>query len=391
MSMQLINRLTCATAIDKICSDLIVDDKETFDLGIVFFAQQNQATIKELIHRLKVATFTPTILSCACGGIIGSHQEIEFQPGISLLLMKLPSVKVTPFTLNQTQIEQFKTMEEWYHFFDIFPNEQPVFFVFPAPFEFDIARFIEGINGAYPGCAVVGGMASASSIPNENLLFLNDTHYTQGLVGVVLRGDIKIQTLVSQGCRPIGETQIITKAKGNVIYELASQPFLNVLRSMIDQLPERDKRLAQEALFVGLAISEYRDAYKRGDFLVRGLLAVDPKSGAGLIGDRVNTGQTIQFHVRDAHTATEDLHALLESYRPQIIQRKPEGAFLFSCNGRGEGLFGEKNHDINILQKYLGQLPVGGFFCAGEIGPVAGVNFIHGFTDSIAFFYPKEK
>ena len=149
-----------------------------------------------------------------------------------------------------------------------------------------------------------------------------------------------------------------------------------------------DRHLAQEAIFIGIAMNEYKDKFQRGDFLIRGVMGVEPESGAGAVGDHMHVGQTIQFHLRDARTANEDLHALLKQYMTKKQTTAAHGAFVFSCNGRGMNLFNEKDHDIKIIQHHLGPIPVAGFFCAGEIGPVGQTNFLHGFTNSMALFYP---
>ncbi len=163
---------------------------------------------------------------------------------------------------------------------------------------------------------------------------------------------------------------------------------MDVLQDVLHMTPARDKLLAQESLFVGIAMNEYRHEFKRGDFLIRGLVGIDRNLKAGAIADYIRPGQTIQFHVRDSQAATEDLQELLSLKRNQFKER-PKGALVFSCNGRGQNLFKEKNHDIRLIQQYLGPVPAAGFFCAGEIGPVCQTNFLHGFTNSIALFYSK--
>jgi small ligand-binding sensory domain FIST len=254
---------------------------------------------------------------------------------------------------------------------------------------FNMNLFLELIKEAYPQAPIIGGLASAATQPNKNTLILDDESCTEGLIGIVLNGNIRVDTVVSQGCRPIGETYIITKAENNIIYELAGKNFTQILQETLEKAPEQDRLLAQEAIFLGIAINEYIHEYKRGDFLIRGLMGIDQKTGAGIIGDYIQAGQTIQFHVRDAQSATEDLNELLTRQQKNEKSQKPKGALVFSCNGRGEYLFQQKNHDINIIQKHIGPVPAAGFFCAGEIGPIGGNNFLHGFTDSIGLFYPK--
>ncbi len=387
--MQFDNAISTAVTPLEIVQDLTASLKDEYDLGILFATHKDADVIQEIIAGIKQSSSIRNLLGCTCAGIIGSQTEIEHRPAVSLITAKLPQVKITPFVLKQVQLESLREKQEWYEFFEVYPNENPVFFAFPDPFQIDMNYFLTAINAAYPNAPVVGGLASAASQPNGNTLILNNELFEEGIVGAVLTGNINVETIVSQGCRPIGETYIITKAQENIIHELAGKPFIDILRKILDKASARDKLLAQEAIFLGLAINEYKDVYKRGDFLIRAVIGLDPNSGAGAVADYVRTGQTVQFHLRDAQTATEDLTELLKLQQLNNKSQKPKGALVFSCNGRGEYLFNEKNHDIRIIQNHLGPVPAAGFFCAGEIGPIGGKNFLHGFTDSMALFYPK--
>ncbi len=386
--MEFISQISSAADTSKVIEDLTRGVEGQFDLGFLFMASFNKIAAEEIMMLLRRRIKVRNFLGCTCAGVIGSQTEIEGQPANVLILGKLPGVKILPFVLNQSELESLKSKEDWYNFFQVFPNEAPIFLVLPDPFMFDMNYFLNQINQFYPKCQIMGGLASGAFQPGQNTLILNGESFDGGLVGAVLTGDVTLKTVVSQGCRPIGETFIVTKARDNIIRELAGRPFLEVLQEVMHNVSAQDKLLAQEALFVGIAMDEYRHEFKRGDFLIRGLMGIDQTSGAGLIADYVKKGQTIQFHVRDANAATEDLQELLNGFKHGSFE-KPKGALVFSCNGRGINLFREKDHDIKLIQQFLGPMPAAGFFCAGEIGPVCHHNFLHGFTSSIALFYPK--
>lgn len=388
--MEFLSRMTKALEHSKIVDDLAKGQTGDFDLGILFLSASDTSAVSDILGQLRSRINVHNLIGCTCAGIIGDHDEIERQKATSLILGRLPNVKILPFLLTQPQLEGLKTPDDWYNFFEVFPNENPVFITLPDPFSLDMSLFLDGANKAYPGCPVVGGLASAAANPGENTLFVNEEQTPDGVVGVVLTGDIRVSTVVSQGCRPFGEAFIVTKAEGNLIHSLGGRPFLEVLQESVNKLSAADQALAQEAIFVGIAMNEYKDKFKRGDFLIRGLMGLDQNTGAGVIADYVEAGHTVQFHLRDAKTANEDLNELLTVQHQKDTTQKPKGALVFCCNGRGEYLFKQKNHDITMIQKQLGPVPVAGFFCAGEIGPVGASNFLHGFTNSIAFFYPKK-
>ncbi|MGE0268783.1 MAG: FIST N-terminal domain-containing protein [Candidatus Omnitrophota bacterium] len=357
-----------------------------FDMGVLFITPHQESHIQIIVQGIQEKVKIQNFLACTCAGIIGSQAELENQTAASLFLAKLPKVKIKPFYIDQEHIENLFLDEDFYELFEIYPNENPVFMIFPDPFRVDLNRFILGMNNAYGASPVVGGLASGSASANGNLLMLNGQSYNHGIIGMVMTGDIKIDTIVSQGCKPIGESYIVTKAENNIIYEIAGEPFLDVLRKIFVKLSENERRLVQQALLIGIVMDEYKHGFNRGDFIVRSVIGVDQETGAVAIGDIINPGQTIQIHIRDAKTAEEDLNQLLAVYKEKNKASTPQGAFVFSCNGRGLSLFGEPDHDIKLIQKYIGPIPAAGFFCAGEIGPVGGRNFLHGFTDSIVVF-----
>ncbi len=389
--MEFINRTTEAKNLSQIISDLLMDIRGDFDLGILYVCPWPPYDPGELFQSLKSKGNIRHLICCTCAGIIGGMHEIEGRPSASLMLMRLPQVKIVPFILNQSMLETLKEKEDWYNFLEVYPNEKPSFLVFIDPFAFDSNGFLAGMNQAYPGMPMVGGLASAASGPGENTLILDGEVMREGLVGVCLSGNLRVETVVSQGCRPIGETFIVTRAQRNIVYELAGRPFYKVLEEVLNNGTDYDRHLAHEAIFVGIAMNEYKDKFRRGDFLIRAVMGLEPQSGAGVVGDAMRVGQTVQFHLRDAKTANEDLQELLKQYKNKKQATSAHGLFVFSCNGRGINLFKDRDHDIAIIQQHLGPLPAAGFFCAGEIGPVGGINFLHGFTNSMALFYHQSE
>lgn len=385
--MEFENRISQSAEPGEIIEDLSIGPTGEYDLGILFLSLMSLTEVQDIVEGLRQNISIRNLLVTTCSGVIGSEIEIEDQPAASFMLAKLPGVKVTPFYIDQAQLKQMLEPADWMQFFDIFPNENPAFILLPDPFLLDINAFLRGMNGAYPGCSISGGLASGSDQPTGNTLMLGDAYYEQGMVGVALTGDIEVNTVVSQGCRPIGEIYLVTRAERNCIFELGGKPFTEVFDEVLKNADLRDQELLQQSIFVGIAINEQKSEYKAGDFLIRGLMRLDHDSGTGSIGDAIESGQRIQFHVRDPQSAVEELHTLLDYQQQRMNNRKPEGLLVFSCSGRGEHLFLRKNHDIETIQQHLGPVPASGLFCAGEIGCVGDKSFLHGFTNSMVLFY----
>ena len=220
-------------------------------------------------------------------------------------------------------------------------------------------------------------------------MFLGEETYHSGAVGLALHGNITVDTVVAQGCRPIGHLMRITESRRNLLMSLDNKSPLAVLRELFEQSDERDRGLMRNSLFLGVVMDEFLDTPKQGDFLIRNVVGMDERSGNLAIGELLKEGQVVQFHLRDADTSTDDLTSVLDRYAADNRENQIQGALLFSCLGRGQYLYGRANHDTGIFQDKLGQVPLGGFFCNGEIGPVSGTTFLHGYTSSFGLFRAK--
>jgi len=253
------------------------------------------------------------------------------------------------------------------------------------PFTFPADGLLTHLNSRVPGALVMGGMASGGLALRQSRLFLDGRVLPHGAVGAHLP-EAGAHLLVSQGCRPVGDPYTVTEAEGSVIYQLGGRAPLARLQDLAAALTGRDRELLAQGLQVGMVINEYQAEQHQGDFLIRGVVRADPESGAIVVSDEVEVGQTVQFHVRDADSADHDLRRTLRREAASAGGRPAGGALLFTCNGRGSRLFSEPDHDAGLVAAMLGEMPAAGFFCAGELGPVGGQNFLHAYTASIALF-----
>lgn len=353
------------------------------DLAFVFVSHHHHRDFEELAGRIVDRTQARHLLGATGESIVAGGEEIESGPALSLWLARLPGVSVQSFVLDVEMTVDGPALSGWP---DELLNSWPsgaTLFVLGEPHTFPADDLLSWMNEEHPGAPMVGGMASGGS-PGANRLFWGPRALAKGAVAALLSGPISVKTVVSQGCRPIGRPFVITKAKENMIEQLGGKPALAQLQEMLEELPSRDQYLIQHGLHVGRVINEYQESFHRGDFLVRNVAGASSKTGAIAIGDYVRSGQTVQFHVRDEATADEDLRELLAS----APRHSSSAALLFTCNGRGTRLFSEPHHDARAIRDALGNIPLAGFFAAGEIGPIGKKNFLHGFTASVAIFGP---
>lgn len=358
---------------------------EEADLGVVFVSAAYGSALRPLLEHLADLVPARHVLGVTCEGVIAGEREYESGPAVAVWLARLPGAWIEPLSLEYSQTPDGGMFAGWPDgLADRLPTNAALVLL-ADPFSFPVDALIKRLEEEHPGLPIVGGMASGSSRPGGNTLVIGSRTYDSGAVGVLVGGSVRVRPVVSQGCRPVGRPLVITRAEDNLIVELGGAPALERLREMYGELDDRDRELVRSSLHVGRAASEYRDTFRRGDFLVRNVLGADPDSGVIAVGDLVRAGQTVQFHVRDATSADEDLRELLAGSPPEV---DPAGALVFTCNGRGSRLFAEPHHDARCLQRCLGPLPAAGFFAQGEIGPIGKRTFLHGFTASIAVFEP---
>jgi small ligand-binding sensory domain FIST len=343
------------------------------DLTLIFASADHADSLGQIAKTLQDRGLGRIILGCTCESVVGEGQEIEGSAALACWSAHLPEVDLAPFTLEGEEGWPVEAGE----------GAASAIILLGDPFSFPSDEWLRRIEAERPGLMVAGGMASGGMAPGENRLVLGTEIRRVGAVGVALRGGISIRSVVSQGCRPIGRHLIVTRAERNIIRELGRRPALEVLQEIFQELSEEDRERAQAGLHLGRVINEYQETFRRGDFLVRNVLGVDQEGGIA-VGELVRVGQTVQFHIRDASTADEDLRRLIDE--SQRDGPAPAGALLFTCNGRGSRLFAVPNHDVGVLRERLGPIPTAGFFAMGEIGPIGGRNFVHGFTASVVLF-----
>jgi small ligand-binding sensory domain FIST len=392
--MQIASAISTATASQTIVTDLLCQLKlgignHNADLLILFVTGPISDQLEPVAAALRGALSPKTIIGCTAESVVGVDREIERAPAAAAMLMSLPGVVLDTFRFADEEwpelLNERGTLQNRLEA----GNDLRAFLMLGDPFTTPIVQLLDACSALFPQAPVFGGMASNASQPGQTVMIINDQIFTSGLVGVSFAGNVHIDTVVSQGCRPVGETHVITRGHRNVIEELGGKPALEIIHHMIATLSQADRALLESnGLFIGRVIDEGKGSYGRGDFLVRNLLELQRQTGAIAIGDLVRPGQTVQFHVRDAATASEDLRLLLEGELQ--LATGPTGVLLFTCNGRGTRMFDRPNHDVETTRSALGTVPVAGFFCAGEFGPVGRHNFIHGQTASLALFRPMD-
>jgi small ligand-binding sensory domain FIST len=350
------------------------------DLALVFATGSHLAAPEATLDGVRTVIEPGTMIGCGAGGVLGAGRELESGTAVAVWLASFDEPgAVTPFHATLTDngvVEGLPGLEG-----------ASGAIMLSDPYSFPTDAVLVELAGLAPTTPVLGGLSSARTPEGAGALFCGERVCEEGAVGVRLDG-IEILPCVSQGAAPLGREATITAADGNMIHELAGRPALETIERIIAELSPRERALVAGGLLIGIVIDSGKPEYEQGDFLVRGVIGADPDTGQLMVGATVREGQVIRLHARDARSADEDLRRALRLQVEAMEGSGPAGAVVFSCNGRGTAMFGAIDHDAALVQRELFGAPAAGFFAAGEIGPVGGRSFLHGFTATVAVF-PK--
>lgn len=357
------------------------------DLVLVFVSSHHSAAFMTLPALLRREFETAQLCGCLGVSVTGGGHELETQAALTLMGAVLPAVQLRSLHLEyQAMPPVYAERSLWESTLGLSGAQPECLLLLSDPFSFVAEDFLKGLDRHFPQTVKFGGLASGMEQPGSPCLLVNERIYHSGCAGLAMSGNIVADTVVAQGCRPIGDPMFANATHENLILELDGKMPREVLTELYQRIKRTDRKLFTEALFIGLAMEPQREQYRAGDFLVRTILGLDPDSGALLVNTHIPSHSVVQLHLRDAVTSAQDLEQLLSRYRSEHDVGRISGALLFSCLGRGSEFHGHADHDSNALRHHLGDLPVGGFFCNGEIGPVRGITHVHGYTSVFALF-----
>ncbi|MGB5132589.1 MAG: FIST N-terminal domain-containing protein [Steroidobacteraceae bacterium] len=373
-----------ATAVEQLAEN---PEMTRPDLAIAFVSASYGAAMENLPQLLDPWLGEGLLFGCNAGGLIGGRSEEEDEPGMAVLAGKFGDVSLTALHLEQATLPPLTaTREIWWRLLDLSPESGASFVLLTDPATIDAEACARGVDRAFPGATVVGGLASGATEPGAARLFANrDVHHSGGLL-LALTGNVVIDPVIAQGCRPIGEPLFVTACEGNLLHELDGRRPRELLAALYASLDDGDRERFGDSLCIGLALPGPLQTVGTGEFLIRNVLGLDPDSGALWVGARLARNAVVQFHLRDGDAASRELTMRLGA----AIERRapPVAALLFACAARGRSMFGVPGHDSAALRRIV-DIPVTGMFCAGEIAPIQGATFLHGFSSVFGLIRPR--
>ena len=375
-------------AVKEVSSDLSADFPDGIDLMLIFVSPQHALRYREVALMLHESLEIRELIGCSGGGVAGAGREVESGPVLSVVAARLPEVGVRSFALDgEAVLDLAKSERGWQDLLDLEAEHEPVFVLLANPFECPVEAYVDGLDRAFPDSKKLGGLASGGSGKESVALFLRSGVEEAGAVGVALWGDVAVETAVAQGCRPIGVPFILTHCENNLAVQLDGKPALHALDQVYGNLTPADRERFRRSPHVGIGLHAGKSPYRQGDYLLRNVLGVDRERGVVAIGAHLQVGMEVRFHIRDAETSAEDVEAVLSRASDRVSGVC--GALFFSCLGRGQGLYQSSGYDSSVFRKHFGDIALGGFFGNGEIGPVQGKTYLHGYTSVFGLFRPR--
>jgi len=358
-------------------------------LGLVFISPSMADYAEEIVDVLRNALGIPSLGGCVASGAIVNDSESERYDGVALAIYSLPGARIHEFAFSTPMANEAAAAEAngfWRRRFEPGAEGISSWLAFAEPMSFGIENWLESWQRDFPGIPMYGGLSFFRPPNDVGAVICNDQIIGGGGAVFGFSGGVKLQGLVAQGCVPIGESWTITKAHGNTLERIGNRPAYQILEDTFKNLTEEDRHRSQGLIFVGIAVDEYQADFRSGDFLVRNLLGVDRAKGHLAIGAYPRVGQTMQFQIRDGESASKELREMVDRTHDGLQGKRIFGGILSNCAGRGKHLFNTESHDAQLAMKLLGGQALSGFFGNGEFGPVGKMNFVHGYTSSIALF-----
>jgi small ligand-binding sensory domain FIST len=354
--------------------------------GLLFCASDGLPYAEEILEIVRIYAHVPTMVGCSGGGLVADSHEFESEGGFCIALYCFPDSRARAVHIPEEALEGDHVATALRSVLGESVNDANAWMLFASSESIGSEAWLPDWDRVTGGRVTIGGFASSDLNAGPTCLFENGRVHQEGAVALSLEGSVTIEPIISQGCRPVGSPWTVTQAENNVIHQIGNRPILEVLRDTLEGMSRQDQKQARGNIFIGLVMDEYKPSFGTGDFLVRNLAAIDPKTGAVAIATPLRIGQNLQFQIRDPNTASVDLEELLKKRIDELNGRRIYGACLCDCIGRGSSLFGVPDHDVSVIRDLMPGLSIGGVFCNGEFAPVNGRTLLHGYAASLALF-----
>jgi small ligand-binding sensory domain FIST len=376
-------------AVDEASAMLDVGSTQEIDVVLVFFSMSHVEHVDQLAGAISDRFPEAVCVGCNAAGVVGGGTEAEVGDCLSITAGVLPGVEIRPLRFkpdvhDRPDFDWGEELGDW-------ADPTPHFLVLSEPNSFETEDLLSALDAGFPNSEKFGGLVSGASSAASNVLLLDGEIYRGGAIGLAMSGELRVDTIVAQSCRPLGEPYIVTDHTHNVVHRFDRGNPMEVFRELVYGLEGEERELAQHAMFVGIGVESKRGEYRPGDFVIRNMVGFNPKTGDLAVAAPIEDLDVLQFHLMDPRSSANEFERAMQDFAANSRgDDEVRGALLFSCVSQGETQYGGANHEPALLRRYFGDLPLGGFFSDGEIAPVGHKTCLHGYASTVTVFREPE-
>ena len=357
------------------------------DWALVFCTFTHRANYEEILKSVCEVARTKNVSGCSALGVLSNEAEIEAQPGIVVLVVSSDEISAKPFIVHQLGAGGLKAGEEIGSTLKSIADTASLLTLLPDPFHIHPDLMFQGIRSKIGDIPIVGASASEDPRINDTFEFYRDTVASGAASGFLFSGDFSYKIDITQGCKLVGETSVITRCNRNVISELDGEPAFDALKKVIPESLVSDPPSIMRLIYAAFPPVRGGTEISGGDYLVRNLIGLDPETGAIAVSENVEEGQVMSFTTRNPEAAREDLKQMLDRVSASRNDENPyKFGLYFNCCARGRSLYGIEGIDTAYINSTLGDLPIIGFFGNAEFAPLSGRNHLFTYTGVLVLF-----
>ncbi|MGB8414529.1 MAG: FIST N-terminal domain-containing protein [Candidatus Binatus sp.] len=312
---------------------------------------------------------TREVAGCSSMGVIAGETEIESGNALAVMVFGGEDIHATRFFVPTLRGRAAGVAAEVASAVRSQLGKSNLLILFADTYNFEAEATLEALGTELPGVMIAGGGASEDGSVGETFVFCGDTVSSNAVSGMLLTGDFEPTVASSLACGPIGTAHRVTAARDNILIELDGRPAYQVFAETVGPLAG-DLRRALSYVFVAIPVYENAQAIERGQFVVRNIVGASEEHGVIAVAFQPRVGDTIGFVLRDGELSRQDLKATLEALNDRL-DAPPAFGLYFDCVSRGAGLYNIPGHDSAYIRRYLGPVPIAGFFTGFEIGSLA--------------------
>ncbi|HEX2933038.1 MAG TPA: FIST N-terminal domain-containing protein, partial [Candidatus Binatia bacterium] len=354
------------------------------DMAVVFFTADHAAHPRDLVSTLCRTVGTDCVVGSSGAGVLTGEGEFEGSGGIAVLVIAGEEIIGRPFIFEPLRNNEANLGASFGDFLAKTHEENSLMILLPDTYNGNPQRLLQTMASKAGFHPVIGAGSTENGTAGATFQLCGDKVATNSVAGAYLSGAFDVRVDITQGCQPISEPMVITKAENNLIYEIDHRPALEVFAKLLKGPLAEDLRRALMVLFVGLPADRTENSVGPGKYLVRNIVGLDPEKGILGVSEEVREGEAMVFTMRDGQRAREDLGQMLQRQKEGLAGKKPAFGFYFNCCARGRSLYGISDIDSAYIRQALGDIPLIGMFGGYELAPMGGANHLFAYTGVLA-------